>query len=337
MSIKVMSRVWEESCQKGSALLTLLALADFSNDDGYSWPSVSTIARKTRLQRREEQYLIQALAETPELHVVPRDGQRSHLYFVLTGMTDMQMVKAFMIHLDMSDEDAQSMASSIRARGAKIARVQRNAIGSAKNAQGVQQSARSGVQQNAHDPSSDPSSDPSESIAQIPKVKKKPKVKMRTPYNDLQDALAVAIYGADPNDRAGMNAKMGRVVGLLSGKGDSMGLIAYEMERQGVGRFELDYLALAKAVPTFVLYYHANCGNSVSLPATADKFVDWWSKWRTTPVGESVSRNGQRIDDDPLVDDPDFPGAMVKSSMLNQRIHDREVAERRLAELEDQS
>jgi len=53
MSIAVMSRVWQDADADGTMLLLLLALADYSNDAGLSWPSVATLARKIRLKRRQ--------------------------------------------------------------------------------------------------------------------------------------------------------------------------------------------------------------------------------------------------------------------------------------------
>jgi len=62
MSLRVMNRVWDHSGQSGSALLLLLALADQANDQGVCWPSVDTLARKTRLSERTVQELINGAA-----------------------------------------------------------------------------------------------------------------------------------------------------------------------------------------------------------------------------------------------------------------------------------
>ena len=78
MSIKVMTNVWSHSTQKGGCLLLLLALADFSNDEGLCWPSVSTLAHKSRLSRRSVQGHIQALVDAGELEIVePCGGRKS--------------------------------------------------------------------------------------------------------------------------------------------------------------------------------------------------------------------------------------------------------------------
>src|SRR5690606_4221675 len=69
MSIKVMSRVWEESKQKANKLLMLLALADNANDAGYAYPSVNTLAKKVRVNRRNAQKIIDTLEADGDLIV----------------------------------------------------------------------------------------------------------------------------------------------------------------------------------------------------------------------------------------------------------------------------
>lgn len=48
MSVRWISQVWESSPYKGERLLLHLALADFANDEGFCWPSQTTLARKAR-------------------------------------------------------------------------------------------------------------------------------------------------------------------------------------------------------------------------------------------------------------------------------------------------
>jgi hypothetical protein len=52
VSIRVMSEVWKHSRATGADLLVMLALADFSNDHGESFPSLRIIAQKARLTVR---------------------------------------------------------------------------------------------------------------------------------------------------------------------------------------------------------------------------------------------------------------------------------------------
>src|SRR5262245_23248813 len=49
MSVKVMAHVWAHSWCAGTELLTVLALADWADDDGWSWPSLPKLAKKTRV------------------------------------------------------------------------------------------------------------------------------------------------------------------------------------------------------------------------------------------------------------------------------------------------
>lgn len=89
MSIKVMAQVWDDSPQKGSDLLVLLALADFANDQGVSWPKVSTLAAKARMSERNVQRVVTRLKDAGELRVIDGgylDGKnQANTYQVLTG------------------------------------------------------------------------------------------------------------------------------------------------------------------------------------------------------------------------------------------------------------
>jgi len=63
MSIKVMTRVWEGYPGGGTELLALLALADWSDDDGRCFPSMASIGAKVRLSRSQAQRVIHRLIE----------------------------------------------------------------------------------------------------------------------------------------------------------------------------------------------------------------------------------------------------------------------------------
>lgn len=70
MSIKVMSTVWEKSQHSGSELLCLLALADWSDDDGFCFPAVSSIAKKIRLKERQAQRVVHKLIADGVVRVI---------------------------------------------------------------------------------------------------------------------------------------------------------------------------------------------------------------------------------------------------------------------------
>lgn len=69
-----MAQVWRGSQHAGTELLMLLALADHSDDDGYSYPSVSKLAKKCRMQPRNANYILKALQKGGELQVQPNKG-----------------------------------------------------------------------------------------------------------------------------------------------------------------------------------------------------------------------------------------------------------------------
>ncbi len=70
MAIKVMAQVWATFPRGGSELLALLALADWSDDDGRCYPSMSSIATKTRLSRSQAQRIVHTLITDGFVQVV---------------------------------------------------------------------------------------------------------------------------------------------------------------------------------------------------------------------------------------------------------------------------
>lgn len=71
MSIKAMTRIWDDfPGGGGSELLALLALADWSDDEGYSWPSIQSVANKTRLSRSQAQRVLHGLRDAGFVTVV---------------------------------------------------------------------------------------------------------------------------------------------------------------------------------------------------------------------------------------------------------------------------
>jgi hypothetical protein len=72
MSVKVMDRVWELSQAKGAARLVLLALADWADDEGYCYPSLTAIVRKTQLTRPGVVQILRRLETIGEVEVTVR-------------------------------------------------------------------------------------------------------------------------------------------------------------------------------------------------------------------------------------------------------------------------
>lgn len=70
MSIRVMQSVWEHSTQSGGALVLLLAIADNAHDDGDgAYPSIATLAQKSRMSGRNVNLLLKQLAEAGEIAI----------------------------------------------------------------------------------------------------------------------------------------------------------------------------------------------------------------------------------------------------------------------------
>ena len=83
-----MAQVWETGPSDKGEMLVLLALADFSNDDGECWPAVGTLARKARLSERGVQKILARLAEADWLEIEPGNGRKNtHLYRLKTPNT----------------------------------------------------------------------------------------------------------------------------------------------------------------------------------------------------------------------------------------------------------
>jgi hypothetical protein len=91
MSIKLMSLIWEHATVGGSELLMLLALADYANDDGGSiYPSMQTLAKKSRLSVDQARRVIHKLINDGVIELVEEGGwkngrNRSNEYRILPG------------------------------------------------------------------------------------------------------------------------------------------------------------------------------------------------------------------------------------------------------------
>lgn len=70
MSIRTLSRVWDYSQHEGSALLIMLALADYANDGGYCFPSIPALARKARVSERTVMRLLKEIEESGEVTIL---------------------------------------------------------------------------------------------------------------------------------------------------------------------------------------------------------------------------------------------------------------------------
>ena len=76
MSVSTMARVWATSDHAGTELLMLLAIADFSDDDGRAYPAVGTLAKKCRMTDRNARMILANLRDTGELVVRFGEGPK---------------------------------------------------------------------------------------------------------------------------------------------------------------------------------------------------------------------------------------------------------------------
>lgn len=74
MSIRIMTLVWDSLPAGGSDLLAMLALADWSDDEGRCWPSMSSIAGKIRLSRSQTQRVVHGLVKSGFLAVTGNEA-----------------------------------------------------------------------------------------------------------------------------------------------------------------------------------------------------------------------------------------------------------------------
>ena len=77
MSIKIMARVWAHSQRKDGELLVMLALADFANDAGESWPSLDVLAQKARLSKKQLCIVLKKLEVASEIQRKRSAGGRN--------------------------------------------------------------------------------------------------------------------------------------------------------------------------------------------------------------------------------------------------------------------
>jgi hypothetical protein len=84
MSVRITTWIWENSPASGMELLILLALADQSDDDGLSWPSIAYIARKTRLHEDTVNRNLRSLIDRGEVSREERPGRSNLLRIVRT-------------------------------------------------------------------------------------------------------------------------------------------------------------------------------------------------------------------------------------------------------------
>jgi hypothetical protein len=85
VSIRAIQAVWDRSTVGGSLRLLLLALADFADEDGYSWPSVETLSKRAGRTERHVRRLITLAIAAGELKADRVGGTTSSRYWLTPG------------------------------------------------------------------------------------------------------------------------------------------------------------------------------------------------------------------------------------------------------------
>jgi hypothetical protein len=79
-----MNWVWEHSPVQAGSLLVLLAIADYADDRGESYPSIESLARKARMSERNVHYVLDKLVKDEHLALRVGAGPRgTNLYRVV--------------------------------------------------------------------------------------------------------------------------------------------------------------------------------------------------------------------------------------------------------------
>lgn len=78
MSVYATMYVWENSKQKSTSLLALLAIADYADEiTGEAFPGIAALAKKLRMKERNTQTLLRILEDSGELSIALGKGQHT--------------------------------------------------------------------------------------------------------------------------------------------------------------------------------------------------------------------------------------------------------------------
>lgn len=82
MAVKILAKVWDGYPGGGSELLAMLALADWSDDEGRCWPSIESISKKMRLSEKQARRVMHSLISAGHVSVTDnlRGGAASRRY-----------------------------------------------------------------------------------------------------------------------------------------------------------------------------------------------------------------------------------------------------------------
>ncbi len=139
-----MTKVWETSPQRGAALLCLLALADFANDEGICFPLVPTLAHKIRLEERATQKWVSRLHSQGEIYRAQARGRKhSNRFLLIAYIPRAAAIALLQSHFGMTKQQAQHEMKKVRDHAPQVGvhagtvGVHARAVGVHAGAQGV--------------------------------------------------------------------------------------------------------------------------------------------------------------------------------------------------------
>lgn len=94
MSVRCITQVLDSSQHAGTDLLMMVVLADYSDDDGNSYPAVASLARKCRMTPRNANYILNTLQASGELRVLKNEGPKgTNRYRIMLTLLGQQPLK----------------------------------------------------------------------------------------------------------------------------------------------------------------------------------------------------------------------------------------------------
>lgn len=163
MSVKIMSYVWDVPTFKGSDKLIMLCLADFANEEGFCWPSIETISRKSGVSASTVKSVLKKLVQAQWLtkknqfkKVEGKSVRASNQYLLHVGKLRKHAFEASDYLLGTQSQQPDLEHSELEQTESEQADLERS-----EYTQGVGQISAGGRSESGYKPSIDPSIDPS--------------------------------------------------------------------------------------------------------------------------------------------------------------------------------
>jgi hypothetical protein len=137
MSLRLMAAVWESAPCSQTTLLVLLALADHANDEGKCWPSVATLAKRTRTSERHVHRILLELKAAGWIAADERPGTTT-VFTVTPPRDDTKVTPDIQVTPDLDVPPGvtpRSGRTDTQVRGGVTSRSPRTASESSKNHQ----------------------------------------------------------------------------------------------------------------------------------------------------------------------------------------------------------